>query len=122
MIKFGDLIYDGEVTFDAIKAIIVRDNQINETRYSFMLHFDDREDNDEPKNAAIISWVEHCICELLKCKSSRDCNPGDIIFYDFTPSDAIAWDKLDTIVGRSKLVKLGINVVNVTTRVYNFTK
>lgn len=122
MIKFGDLTYVGEVTFDAIKAIIIKDNQINETRYSFVLHFDNNEDNNEPDNAAIISWVEHCICELLRCESSRDCDPGNIIFYNFTPSDVVAWDKLDTIVGRSKLIKLGIDIVNVTTRVYNFTK
>lgn len=121
MIKYRDLTYVGEVRFDAIKAIIVKDNEISEIRYSFMLHFDDSEDNDDPKNAAIISWVEHYICELFKCESSRDCDPGDIIFHNFTPSDAIAWNRMDTIAGRNNLIEIGINIVNITTRIYNFT-
>ena len=122
MVKFGDLTYVGEVRFDAVKALIVKDNVISEIRYSFMLHFDDSEDNDDPKNAAIISWVERCICGLFKCESSRDCDPGDIIFHNFMPSDPVAWSRFDTIAGRNKLIELGINIVNITTRIYNFTK
>lgn len=120
MVKFGDHIYDGEISFDAIKAIFIRDNQVNITRYSFSLHFD--ENNNDSKNTAIISWVEHCICELFKCKSSRDCDPGNIIFYDFTQSDADVWDQLDTIDGRHKLIMFGIDIINITNRTYNFTK
>lgn len=122
MIKFGDLTYVGEVTFDAIKGIIVKDNQIDEIRYSFMLHFDNTEDNDEPKNAAIISWVEQRLCDILQCKSRQDGGSDDIIFFDFTSRAGIVWNRLDTIAGRNTLIKLGINVVNVTTRIYNLTK
>lgn len=124
MIKYRDFTYVGEVTFEAIKSIIIKDNQYDklELRYSFMLHFDESEDNTDPKNAAIISWLEHCICNILQCKSRRDCGPNDIIFYDFTSGDRIVWNRLDTIPGRIELVELGINIINVTTRVYNLTK
>lgn len=129
MIKYRDFTYVGEVTFDAIKSIIIKDNQIDDIRYSFMLHFDESEDNSDPKNAAIISWVERYICNILHCKSRRDCGPDDIIFYNFTSSDydvtsgdRIVWNRLDTIAGRNKLIGIGINIINVTTKVYNLTK
>lgn len=120
MIKYRDFIYVGEVTFEAIKSIIVRDDKFDETRYSFMLHFDDSEDNSDPKNAAIISWVERRICDILQCKSRQD-GPNDIIFYDLILGDSIIWNRLDTIPGRIELIELGINIINVTTRVYNLT-
>lgn len=120
MIKYRDFTYVGEVTFEAIKSIIVKDNQIDEFRYSFMLHFDESEDNTDPKNAAIISWVEHRICDILQCKSRQD-GLNDIIFYDFILGDSIIWNRLDTIPGRIELVDLGINIINITTRVYNLT-
>lgn len=124
MIKYRDFTYVGEVTFDAIKQIIMKDNQYDklELRYSFMIHFDESEDNTKPENAAIISWVERRICKLLKCKSRRDCGPNDIIFYDLILGDSIIWNRLDTIPGRIELIELGINIINVTTRVYNLTK
>ena len=96
MIKYRDFTYVGEVTFDAIKGIIVKDNQIDEIRYSFMLHFDESEDNTDPKNAAIISWVEQ--------------------------RAGIVWNRLDTIAGRNEIIKLGINIVNIATKIYNLTK
>lgn len=122
MIKYRDFTYVGEVTFEAIKSIIMKDNQYDklELRYSFMIHFDESEDNTDPKNAAIISWVERRICKLLKCKSRHD-GPNDIIFYDLILGDSIIWNRLDTIPGRIELVELGINIINVTTKVYNLT-
>lgn len=121
MIKYRDFTYVGEVTFEAIKSVIMKDNQFDNIRYSFMLHFDESEDNTDPKNATIISWLEHCICNILQCKSRRDCGPNDIIFYDFTSGDRIIWNRLDTLDGRIQLIELGINNINVTTRVYNLT-
>lgn len=121
MVKFGDLTYVGEVTFEAIKQIIMKDKQLDEIRYSFMLHFDDSEDNTDPKNAAIISWVEQRICVILQCKSRQDGGSDDIIFFDFTSRAGTVWDRLDMISGRTKLVELGINNINVTTKVYNLT-
>ena len=121
MIKYRDFTYVGEVTFEAIKSIIVKDKQIDEIRYSFMLHFDESEDNTDPKNVAIISWVEHRICDILQCKSRQDGGPNNIIFFDFTSRAGIVWNRLDTIPGRIELIELGINIINVTTRVYNLT-
>lgn len=121
MIKYRDLTYVGEVTFEAIKSVIMKDKQLDEIRYSFMLHFDDSEDNTDPKNAAIISWVEQRICDILQCKSRQDGGPDDIIFFDFTSRAGTVWDRLDMISGRTKLVELGINNINVTTKVYNLT-
>ena len=122
MIKYCDFTYVGEVTFEAIKYIIVKDNQIDEIRYSFMLHFDESEDNTNPKNAVIISWVEHRICDILQCKSRQDGGPNDIIFFDFTSRAGIVWNRLDTIAGRNEIIKLGINIVNIATKIYNLTK
>lgn len=122
MIKYRDFTYVGEVTFDAIKTVIMKDNQFDDIRYSFMLHFDESEDNTDPKNATIISWLEHCICNILHCKSRQDCGPNDIIFYDFTSGDRIVWNRLDTLDGRNKLIGLGINIINIATKVYNLTK
>lgn len=121
MINYRDFTYVGEVTFEAIKSIIVRDDKFDETRYSFMLHFDDSEDNSDPKNAAIISWVERRICDILQCKSRQDGGPDDIIFFDFTSRAGTVWNELDTIAGRIELIKIGINNINVTTKVYNLT-
>lgn len=121
MIKYRDFTYVGEVTFEAIKSVIMKDNQFDDIRYSFMLHFDESEDNTDPKNVTIISWLEYCICNILQCKSRRDCGPNDIIFYDFTSGDRIVWNRLDTLDGRNKLIGLGINNINVITKVYNLT-
>ena len=121
MIKYRDFTYVGEVTFEAIKSITIRNDQFDETRYSFMLHFYDSEDNSDPKNAAIISWVERRICDILQCKSRKDGGPDDIIFFDFTSRAGTVWNELDTIAGRIELIKIGINNINVITRVYNFT-
>ena len=110
------------MTFEAIKSIIVKDNQIDEIRYSFMLHFDESEDSTDPKNAVIISWVEHRICDILQCKSRQDGGPNDIIFFDFTSRAGIVWNRLDTIAGRNEIIKLGINIVNIATKIYNLTK
>lgn len=121
MIKYRDFTYAREVTFEAIKSVIMRDKKYDEIRYSFMLHFDDTEDNNDPKNAAIISWVEQRICDILQCKSRQDGGPDDIIFFDFTSRAGIIWNRLDTIAGRIKLIELGINI-NVITKVYNLTK
>lgn len=122
MIKYRDFTYVGEVTFEAIKSVIIKDKQFNklELRYSFMIHFDESEDNTKPENAAIISWVERNICKFLKCKSRPD-GLNDIIFYDLILGDSIIWNRLDTIPGRIELIELGINIINVTTRVYNLT-
>lgn len=128
MIKYRDFTYVGGVTFEAIKSITMKDNQLDDIRYSFMLHFDESEDNTDPKNAAIISWVEYYICNILHCMSRRDCGSDDIIFYNFSSSDydvtsgdRIIWNRLDTIEGRNKLIEIGINIINVTTKVYNLT-
>ena len=120
MIKYHDFTYVGEVTFEAIKSIIIRNDQFDETRYSFMLYFDESEDNTDPKNAAIISWVERRICDILQCKS-RHGGPDDIIFFDFTSRAGTVWNELDTIAGQIELIKIGINNINVTTEVYNLT-
>lgn len=121
MIKYRDFTYVGEVTFEAIKSITIRNDQFDETRYSFMLHFDESEDNTKPENAAIISWVERRICDILQCKSRQDGSPDDIIFFDFTSRAGTVWNELDTIAGRIELIKIGINNINVTTKVYNLT-
>lgn len=123
MIKYRDFTYVREVTFEAIKSVIIKDKQFNtlETRYSFMLHFDESEDNTDPKNAAIISWVERRICDILQCKSRQDGGPDDIIFFDFTSRAGTVWNELDTIAGRIELIKIGINNINVTTKVCNLT-
>lgn len=121
MVKYRDFTYVGEVTFEAIKSITIRNNQFDETRFSFMLHFDESVDNTDPKNAAIISWVERRICDILQCKSRQDGGPNDIIFFDFTSCTRAVWNELDTIAGRIRLIELGINI-NVTTKVYNLTK
>lgn len=121
MIKYRDFTYVGEVTFEAIKSITIRNDKFDETRFSFMLHFDESEDNTDPKNAAIISWVERRICDILQCKSRKDGGPDDIIFFDFTSRAGVVWNELDTIAGRIQLIELGINNINVTTRVYNLT-
>lgn len=122
MVKYRDFTYVGEVTFEAIKSVIMKDNQFDNIQYSFMLHFDESEDNTDPKNATIISWLEHCICNILQCKSRQDSSPDDIIFFDFTSGDRIVWNRLDTLDGRIQLIELGINNINVTTKVYNLTK
>lgn len=122
MIKYRDFTYVGEVTFEAIKSVIMKDKQFDEIRYSFMLHFDESEDNTDPKNAAIISWVKQRICDILQCKSRKDGGPNDIIFFDFTSRAGVVWNELDTIAGRIQLIELGINNINVTTKVYNLTK
>lgn len=121
MINYRDFTYVGEVTFEAIKSITIRNDKFDETRFSFMLHFDESEDNTDPKNAAIISWVERRICDILQCKSRKDGGPDDIIFFDFTSRAGVVWNELDTIAGRIQLIELGINNINVTTRVYNLT-
>ena len=121
MIKYRDFTYVGEVTFEAIKSIIIRNDQFDETRYSFMLYFDESEDNTDPKNAAIISWVERRICDILQCKSRKDGGPDNNIIFDFSSRAGTVWNRLDTIPGRIELVELGINIINVTTRVYNLT-
>lgn len=121
MIKYRDFTYVGEVTFEAIKSITIRNDQFDETRYSFMLHFDESEDNTKPENAAIISWVERRICDILQCKSRQDSSPDDIIFFDFISRAGTVWNELDTIAGRIELIKIGINNINVTTKVYNLT-
>lgn len=121
MLKCGDFTYDGSSRFDAIKATITRSNKNDEIRYSFVLHYEGEDDLD-PKNTAVISFVEHSICELFKCESSRDCEPGNIIFHNFKLGESHAWDKMNTMLGHNILIKLGIDEVNITKRIYNFIK
>lgn len=122
MVKCGEFTYDGQMCFDAIKATILKDNRDDEIRYSFMLHYDERLDNDEPKNAAIISYVVNSICEVFKCESCRDYDIGSIGFCNFKLGDSDAWHKINTVLGRSLFIKLGIDEVNITNRIYNFRK
>lgn len=121
MLKCGDFTYDGSSRFDAIKATIIRSNKNDEIRYSFMLHYEGEDDQD-PKNSAVVSFAEHAICELFKCESSRDCEPGNIIFHNFNLGESHAWDKMNTVLGHNILIKLGIDEVNITKRIYNFIK
>lgn len=121
MLKCGDFTYDGSSCFDAIKATIIRSNKNDEIRYSFVLHYEGEDDQD-PKNSAVISFAEHAICELFKCESSRDCEPGNIVFHNFKLGESHAWDKMNTVLGHNILIKLGIDEVNITKRIYNFIK
>lgn len=121
MLKCGNFTYDGSSRFDAIKATIIRSNKNDEIRYSFVFHYEGEDDQD-PKNSAVISFVEHAICDLFKCESSRDCEPGNIIFHNFKLRDSHAWDKMNTVLGHNILIKLGIDEVNITQRIYNFIK
>lgn len=121
MLKCGNFTYDGSSQFDAIKATIIRSNKNDEIRYSFVFHYEGEDDQD-PKNFAVISFVEHAICDLFKCESSRDCEPGNIIFHNFKLGDSHAWDKMNTVLGHNILIKLGIDEVNITQRIYNFIK
>lgn len=121
MLKCGNFTYDGSSRFDAIKATIIRSNKNDEIRYSFVFHYEGEDDQD-PKNSAVISFVEHAICDLFKCESSRDCEPGNIIFHNFKLGDSHAWDKMNTVLGHNILIKLGIDEVNITQRIYNFIK
>lgn len=121
MLKCGNFTYDGSSQFDAIKATIIRSNKNDEIRYSFVFHYEGEDDQD-PKNSAVISFAEHAICELFKCESSRDCEPGNIIFHNFKLGDSHAWDKMNTVLGHNILIKLGIDEVNITQRIYNFIK
>lgn len=121
MLKCGNFTYDGSSRFDAIKAIIIRSNKNDEIRYSFVFHYEGEDDQD-PKNSAVISFAEHAICDLFKCESSRDCEPGNIIFHNFKLGDSHAWDKMNTVLGHNILIKLGIDEVNITQRIYNFIK
>lgn len=121
MLKCGNFTYDGSSQFDAIKATIIRSNKNDEIRYSFVFHYEGEDDQD-PKNSAVISFVEHAICDLFKCESSRDCEPGNIIFHNFKLGDSHAWDKMNTVLGHNILIKLGIDEVNITQRIYNFIK
>lgn len=121
MLKCGNFTYDGSSRFDAIKATIIRSNKNDEIRYSFVFHYEGEDDQD-PKNFAVISFVEHAICDLFKCESSRDCEPGNIIFHNFKLGDSHAWDKMNTVLGHNILIKLGIDEVNITQRIYNFIK
>lgn len=121
MLKCGNFTYDGSSRFDAIKATIIRSNKNDEIRYSFVFHYEGEDDQD-PKNSAVISFVEHAICDLFKCESSRDCEPGNIVFHNFKIGDSHAWDKMNTVLGHNILIKLGIDEVNITQRIYNFIK
>lgn len=121
MLKCGNFTYDGSSRFDAIKATIIRSNKNDEIRYSFVFHYEGEDDQD-PKNSAVISFAEHAICDLFKCESSRDCEPGNIIFHNFKLGDSHAWDKMNTVLGHNILIKLGIDEVNITQRIYNFIK
>ena len=121
MLKCGNFTYDGSSRFDAIKATIIRSNKNDEIRYSFVFHYEGEDDQD-PKNSAVISFVEHAIWDLFKCESSRDCEPGNIIFHNFKLGDSHAWDKMNTVLGHNILIKLGIDEVNITQRIYNFIK
>lgn len=121
MLKCGNFTYDGSSRFDAIKATIIRSNKLDEIRYSFVFHYEGEDDQD-PKNSAVISFAEHAICDLFKCESSRDCEPGNIIFHNFKLGDLHAWDKMNTVLGHNILIKLGIDEVNITQRIYNFIK
>lgn len=121
MLKCGNFTYDGSSRFDAIKATIIRSNKNDEIRYSFVFHYEGENDQD-PKNSAVISFAEHAICDLFKCESSRDCEPGNIIFHNFKFGDSHAWDKMNTVLGHNILIKLGIDEVNITQRIYNFIK
>lgn len=121
MLKCGNFTYDGSSRFDAIKATIIRNNKNDEIRYSFVFHYEGEDDQD-PKNSAVISFAEHAICDLFKCESSRDCEPGNIIFHNFKLGDSHAWDKMNTVLGHNILIKLGIDEVNITQRIYNFIK
>lgn len=121
MLKCGNFTYDGSSRFDAIKAIIIRSNKNDEIRYSFVFHYEGEDDQD-PKNSAVISFAEHAIYDLFKCESSRDCEPGNIIFHNFKLGDSHAWDKMNTVLGHNILIKLGIDEVNITQRIYNFIK
>lgn len=121
MLKCGNFTYDGSSRFDAIKATIIRSNKNDEIRYSFVFHYEGEDDQD-PKNSAVVSFVEHAICDLFKCESSRDCEPGNIIFHNFKLGDSHAWDKMNTVLGHNILIKLGIDEVNITQRIYNFIK
>lgn len=121
MLKCGNFTYDGSSRFDAIKATIIRSNKNDEILYSFVFHYEGEDDQD-PKNSAVISFVEHAICDLFKCESSRDCEPGNIIFHNFKLGDSHAWDKMNTVLGHNILIKLGIDEVNITQRIYNFIK
>lgn len=121
MLKCGNFTYEGSSRFDAIKATIIRSNKNDEIRYSFVFHYEGEDDQD-PKNSAVISFVEHAICDLFKCESSRDCEPGNIIFHNFKLGDSHAWDKMNTVLGHNILIKLGIDEVNITQRIYNFIK
>lgn len=121
MLKCGNFTYDGSSRFDAIKATIIRSNKNDEIRYSFVFHYEGEDDQD-PKNSAVISFAEHTICDLFKCESSRDCEPGNIIFHNFKLGDSHAWDKMNTVLGHNILIKLGIDEVDITQRIYNFIK
>ena len=121
MLKCGNFTYDGSSRFDAIKATIIRSNKNDEIRYSFVFHYEGEDDQD-PKNSAVISFTEHAICDLFKCESSRDCEPGNIVFHNFKLGDSHAWDKMNTVLGHNILIKLGIDEVNITQRIYNFIK
>ena len=121
MLKCGNFTYDGSSRFDAIKATIIRSSKNDEIRYSFVFHYEGEDDQD-PKNSAVISFAEHAICDLFKCESSRDCEPGNIIFHNFKLGDSHAWDKMNTVLGHNILIKLGIDEVNITQRIYNFIK
>lgn len=121
MLKCGNFTYDGSSRFDAIKATIIRNNKNDEIRYSFLFHYEGEDDQD-PKNSAVISFAEHAICDLFKCESSRDCEPGNIVFHNFKLGDSHAWDKMNTVLGHNILIKLGIDEVNITQRIYNFIK
>lgn len=121
MLKCGNFTYDGVSQFDAIKATIIRSNKNDEIRYSFVFHYEGEDDQD-PKNSAVISFAEHAICDLFKCESSRDCEPSNIIFHNFKLGDSHAWDKMNTVLGHNILIKLGIDEVNITQRIYNFIK
>lgn len=121
MLKCGNFTYDGSSRFDVIKATIIRSNKNDEIRYSFVFHYEGEDDQD-PKNSAVISFAEHAICDLFKCESSRDCEPGNIIFHNFKLGDSHAWDKMNTVLGHNILIKLGIDEVNITQRIYNFIK
>lgn len=121
MLKCGNFTYDGSSRFDAIKATIIRSNKNDEIRYSFVFHYEGEDDQD-PKNSAVISFAEHAICDLFKCESSRDCEPGNIIFHNFKLGESHAWNKMNTVLGHNILIKLGIDEVNITQRIYNFIK
>lgn len=121
MLKCGNFTYDGSSRFDAIKATIIRSNKNDEIRYSFVFHYEGEDDQD-PKNSAVISFAEHAICDLFKCESSRDCEPGNIIFHNFKLGKSHAWNKMNTVLGHNILIKLGIDEVNITQRIYNFIK